>query len=157
MRLMTLKVRYKFENHIIIFSIFMLVCVAFEIGFLIKGVDTGSFPIVIMLYAIIGGLFVLTDIKDIKTKIISRRGKIVEGKIICTTDHRYGSRFSGCRLVVAYGSKTLITPYMSYSYADNIASEECSVWVNGDYAYAGKIRYKFWGKGIKLPHNGKFF
>ena len=150
---MTFKVRYKFENQVSAFSMLMLVCMVFEIVFLIKGVDTGSFPIVLMVYAIIGGLLILTDIKDIKTKIIARRGETTEGKIICTTDHRHGRHFSGCRLVVAYGRETLITPYLSYSYADNIASEECTVWVKGKYAYAGNIRYKFTGKGITLPKN----
>lgn len=148
---MMFKVRYTFETMITAFSILMLVCVIFEIVFLIKGVDTGSFPITLVTFGIVGGLLNLVHIKDIRTKLIARKGETTEGKIICTTDHRHGRSGSMCRLVVAYGSRTLISPYLSYSYAYNIASEECTVWVNGKYAYAGNIRYKFTGKGITLP------
>lgn len=146
---MTFKLKYDFEKRLLLIFIIVLFAILSMVICALKGYIIHYDDLFVW---IVVALELILDFKDIKTKLIAKKGENVTGRIVGLTDH-YHSRYSnGYRLVVVYNDTMLVTPRVSASQVNRIQSEECTVWVNGDYAYAEEIKYKFNGAGLIFPY-----
>lgn len=146
---MTFKLKFDFEKRLFWIGAFLVLLVLILSYERINGGIIGyDEPLICVMVALV----LILDFKDAKTKFMAKRGETFEGRIVGTTDRNLKGKNYSCRLAVRYDDTMLISPYVSVSQAERIVSHECTVWVNGDYAYVGEIEYKFCGEGINLPY-----